>query len=63
MINILKESLCNRFGASIDMPGNAIELCPEGPMHSNKKIFYTICHEENLNKRFIEAPEQKGEKQ
>jgi hypothetical protein len=44
MINQLKQTLWNQFGASIDMLHNAVELCPEELMHSNKRIFYTIYH-------------------
>lgn len=44
MLNLLKESLWKQFGASIDMLDNAIALCPEELLQTNKKIFYIIYH-------------------
>ena len=44
MINILKESLWKQFGASIDMLKNAVTLCPEDLLHSNKKLFFITYH-------------------
>jgi DinB family len=44
MINQLKESLWNQFGASIDTLENAIALCPEGLFTENERIFYICFH-------------------
>jgi len=44
MLNILKESLWNQFGASIDMLKNAILLSPDEHWGSNNKFFYNAYH-------------------
>ena len=44
MINALKESLWKQFGAGIDMLKNAITLCPEDFLNSNKKLFFITYH-------------------
>jgi hypothetical protein len=44
MINTLKESLWNQFGASIDMLKNAIVLWPEEQWNIDKKCFYMAYH-------------------
>jgi len=44
MIDLLKESLWQQFGASIDMLKNAITLWPEEYWDSEKKFFYMAYH-------------------
>jgi hypothetical protein len=44
MINNLKESLYNQFGASITMLENAIEMCPNGNWDNNSKFWYNAYH-------------------
>lgn len=44
MLNLLKQSLWNQFGASIDMVENAISHCPDELLESNKRLFYNIYH-------------------
>jgi len=43
-MTILKESLWNQFGASIDMLKNAIAMYPEERWHTNRKFFYMAYH-------------------
>lgn len=44
MLNLLKQSLWNQFGASVDTLENAISLCPDELLELNKRLFYTIYH-------------------
>ncbi|WP_234572201.1 DinB family protein [Rhodohalobacter sp. 614A] len=44
MLTLLKQSLWNQFGASIDMVENAISHYPEELLESNKRLFYNIYH-------------------
>jgi hypothetical protein len=44
MVNELKESLWQQFGASIDMLENAILLWPEEKWDEGQRFFYTACH-------------------
>jgi len=44
MLESLKESLWQQFGASIDMLKNALILCPEEYWNANRKIFYMAYH-------------------
>ncbi|WP_422082116.1 DinB family protein [Ulvibacterium sp.] len=44
MLEELKNSLWQQFGASIDMLINAIEACPETLYRNNKRFFYTAYH-------------------
>lgn len=44
MIHFQKEILWRQFGASIDMLGNAIELCPEQFWDNEKKFWYNAYH-------------------
>ena len=41
---IIKESLWNQFGASIDMLENAINLCPPQLWNNEKKFWYNAYH-------------------
>jgi hypothetical protein len=44
MIDTVKESLWNQFGASIDMLENSILLWPDGYWESDKRFFYRAYH-------------------
>ncbi len=44
MINELKKSLWQQFGASVDMLENAIEMCPEAFWNDKKKFWYNAFH-------------------
>jgi hypothetical protein len=44
MFDILKQSLWKHFGASIDMLGNAISLCPDEVLRSNKRFYFIAYH-------------------
>lgn len=44
MINIIKQSLWQQFGASVDMLKNAIQLWPDQYWNTEKKFFYTAYH-------------------
>ncbi len=44
MLDELKNSLWQQFGASIDALINAIEACPETLYRNNKRFFYTAYH-------------------
>jgi hypothetical protein len=44
LINTVKESLWNQFGASVDMLENAIRLCPLEYWNTDKKFWYNAYH-------------------
>ena len=44
MLDELKKSLWQQFGASIDMMINALDASPETLYHNNKQFFYTAYH-------------------
>ncbi|HVI47897.1 MAG TPA: DinB family protein [Chitinophaga sp.] len=44
MLNTLKESLWQQFGASIDTLGNAIRRYPEDNWNTHRKFFYIAYH-------------------
>ncbi len=44
MLEELKHSLWNQFGASIDMLEEAIKLCPEEVYAKNKRYYYIAFH-------------------
>lgn len=44
MINLLKESLWNQFGASIDMLHDAIAMWPDENWETKKRFFYIAYH-------------------
>lgn len=44
MVNTLKESLWNQFGASINMLENAIEVCPDSLWDTDRKFWYNAFH-------------------
>lgn len=44
MLQELKNSLWQQFGASIDMLINAIDACPDTLYKTNKRFFYTAYH-------------------
>ncbi|HLK29990.1 MAG TPA: DinB family protein [Puia sp.] len=44
MIKLLKETLWNQFGASIEMLTNAIAMCPEENWNNHTGFFYTTYH-------------------
>jgi len=44
LINTLRQSIWNQFGASMDMLENAIRLCPEEHWDTDKKFWYHAFH-------------------
>lgn len=44
MIEVLKQSLRDQFGASIRMLENAIEMQPDERWHTDKTFFYNAYH-------------------
>lgn len=44
MLTVIRESVWNQFGASLDMLQNAITMCPDEHWDTEKKFWYTAYH-------------------
>lgn len=58
MLDELKNSLWQQFGASIDMLMNAIGVCPSTMYKSNKRFFYTAYHVAVFLDYYLTVPQQ-----
>ncbi|KQS27015.1 DinB family protein [Dyadobacter sp. Leaf189] len=56
MLETIKESLWQQFGAAINTLGNAIEHCPEAVWQSKKRFFYIAYHSIVLADYYLTIP-------